>query len=142
MFDPVTLARAVDKRVCCLPEGSDPARLFGVRLRADDDFVLLPFWSGVARDIPEWLSPPAGVDAIALETGGWVAPMADVDDETLRPSRHPQRRRIHQTVLIHGEGEDVSVLRYVDSDDEPVVLEGAVGAVADLLVKCWSRRAA
>ena len=141
MFDPVTLARAVDERVCCLPEGCDPARLFGVRMRADD-FVLLPFWSGVAREIPDWLYPPPGVDAIALETGGWMAPMAESEDETLRPSTHPERQRIHQTVLIHGDGEDVSVLRYVDRDDEPVVLEGAVGAVADLLVSCWARRAA
>ncbi len=62
------LARAVDERVLAIPEGCDPARLFGVRLRPEraDGFVLVPFWSGVAREVPPWLVPPDGCDAIAM----------------------------------------------------------------------------
>jgi anti-sigma factor RsiW len=138
--DPAALALAVDERVRSLPEGCDPARMFGVRLR-EDGFVLVPFWSGVAREIPDWICPPNGVVAIALDTGGWAAPMDDDGSVRIRPSRHPERRRIHHTALIHGSGEDISVLRY-DDDAEPVVLEGAVGIVLDLLVACWSRRPA
>ena len=58
--DPVALALAVDARVCALPPGCDPARLFAVRLRDGDEFVLVPFWSGVAREIPDWICPPRG----------------------------------------------------------------------------------
>src|SRR5262245_24558954 len=53
------LARAVDERVLDLPEGCDPARAFGVRLRADG-FVLVPFWSGVARELRYGATPPDG----------------------------------------------------------------------------------
>jgi hypothetical protein len=139
--DPISLARAVDDRVCALPPGGDPARLFAVRLRTDGDFVLVPFWSGVAREVPGWVCPPRGAAAIVLETGGWAAPLAEDADEQVRPSRHPERRRIHHTVMIHGDGVDVSVLRDDDAP-EPVVMEGAVGLVLDLLLECWQRRPA
>jgi len=139
--DPVALALAVDARVCALPPGCDPARLFAVRLRDGGDFVLVPFWSGVAREIPDWICPPRGAAAIALDTGGWAAPMAADRTVEARPSRHPERRRVHHTVLIHGVGVDVSVLRDDDAP-EPMVLEGAVGLVLDLLLDCWARRPA
>jgi hypothetical protein len=142
LFEPRSCALAIDARVRALPPGLDPARLFGVRLRAGspDDFVLVPFWSGVAREIPAWLSPPRGVVAIALDTGGWAAPLDDIVASG-RPSRHPGRRRIHHTAIVYGDGRDISVLRY-DEDDEPQVLDGAVGLVYELLVACWTRRPA
>jgi hypothetical protein len=139
--DPVALALAVADRVSALPPGCDPARLFAVRLRGDDDFVLVPFWSGVAREIPDWVSPPRGAAAIVLDTGGWAAPMEPDGSAPTRPSRHPERRRVHHTVLIHGAGADVSVVRGV-GEAEPMVLEGAVGNVLDLLLECWARRPA
>ena len=139
--DPVALALAVDTRLRALPPGCDPARLFALRLRAGDDFVLVPFWSGVAREIPDWCCPPRGASAIVLDTGGWAAPMEDDGSVATRPSRHPARRRIHHTALIHGAGSDISVLRYED-DEEPLVLEGAIGFVNELLVACWARRPA
>jgi hypothetical protein len=140
IVDPAAFALAVDERVRALPPGCDPARLFGVRMRPDG-FVLVPFWSGVAREIPDWVCPPRGVVAIALDTGGWAAPMEDDGSVTQRPSRHPERRRIHHTALVYGAYEDVSVLRY-EGEAEPMMLEGAVGVVADLLRECWARRLA
>jgi hypothetical protein len=144
--DPRALALAVDERLRALPPGCDPARLFAVRLRADG-FVLVPFWSGVAREIPTWVFPPRGADALALETTGWAAPMEPDGSVAARPSRHPERRRIHHTTVLHGAGEDISVLRYEDENedepaDEPVILEDAIGVVPDLLRACWSRRPA
>jgi hypothetical protein len=130
------LARAVDERVLELPDGSDPARLFGVRLRGDG-FVLVPFWSGVAREMPA-LAPPDDCVAIAIECGGWAAPMEDDGSVRDRPSQHPERRRIHHTALVYGTGVDVSVLRY--EDELPLVLRDGVGAVLDLMRACWARR--
>jgi hypothetical protein len=142
LFEPTSFALAIDARVRALPEGLDPARLFGVRLRAaaPGDFVLVPFWSGVAREIPAWLCPPRDVVAIALDTSGWAAPL-DAIAAHGRPSRHPQRRRIRHTAIVYGAGQDISVLRY-DDDAEPRVLDGAVGVVYELLVACWARRPA
>ena len=135
--DPVALALAVDARVCALPPGCDPARLFAVRLRDGGDFVLVPFWSGVAREIPARLTPPDGCWAIALDTGGWVAPLDDAL-AGIPPSAHPERRRMRQTALVYGDGVDVSV---IECDDEPLqVLRDGVGLVADLLRACWARR--
>jgi hypothetical protein len=138
------LARAVDERLLALPPGLDPARMFGLRCRPDG-FVLVPFWSGVAREIPARLVPPDGCDALALETTGWAAPLeGEVDDRGyvgagyVRPSQHPQRRRVHHTLLVYGAaGTDVSILRY--GDDEPQVLRGGVGAVLDSVRECWAR---
>jgi hypothetical protein len=45
---------------------------------------------------------------------------------------------VHQTVIVGGDGEDVSVLRH--DDGEPRLLRGAVGMVPDLLFACWARR--
>src|SRR5262245_2004468 len=141
MFDALdleSLVRAVDARVLSLPEGADPARLFGVRLRPHG-VMLVPLWSGVARELPPWVSPPPDVLAIALATGGWAAPLDDDGGMACRPSEHPERRRIHQTAMVTGDGHDISVMRYVD-EVEPVILRGAVGLVHELLVACWSRR--
>jgi hypothetical protein len=126
------LALAVDDRVESMAASDEPARLFGVRQDAAD-VVLVLLWSGAGRELPPTLRPPAGLCAIALETSGWAAPL----DEG-RPSLHPLRRRIHQTVLVYGDGDHVSVLRY--EDGQPHVLRGAIGFVLDLLVACWKRR--
>ncbi|MDZ4825015.1 MAG: hypothetical protein SGJ13_00935 [Actinomycetota bacterium] len=132
-------ARAIDDRVLALPPGCDPARLFGVRLRGDNDFVLLPFWSGVAREIPQRLMPPEACVAIVLDGGGWTAPLNDDGSADVRASLHPRRRRVHQTCVLTGDaGTDVTVLR--QENDPPQVLRGGVGVVLDLLRACWSNR--
>ena len=71
-----------------------------------------------------------GVGGLPVESGGWAAPLDD--DATLRPSQHPQRRRMHQTAIVYGpDGTDVSVLECVG---EPLqVLRGAVGVVPELM---------
>ena len=133
------LALAVDERIRALPPGCDPARLFGVRTRPRG-IVLVPFWSGVAREIPQWLAPPSGITAVALETGGWAAPMEPDGTVSARPSRHPHRQRIHQTIIIGGIRVDVSVLRYDDLAGDPIVLRNGAGAVLELLLAVWDRR--
>jgi hypothetical protein len=127
------LAREVDERILQLPEGLDPARLFGVR-RRDGRVVLVPFWSGVARELPPETRPPDDCCAIAMESGGWSAPM---DDIALRPSQHPARRRMHSTVLVYGGGIDVTVLRC--DGGEPQVLRGGMGLVLERMQLCWAR---
>jgi hypothetical protein len=46
---------------------------------------------------------------------------------------------VHHTVLVYGDGADLSVLRY-DGDAAPVLMRDGVGVVLDLLVACWMRR--
>ncbi|MGQ0824666.1 MAG: hypothetical protein ACT4OX_06515 [Actinomycetota bacterium] len=133
-------ALAVDARVRLLPLGCDPARLFGVRVR-DERIILVPFWSGVAREIPPWLTPPDGCVALALDTSGWAAPMdGDGIEETGRASRHPERKRIHHTALVYGDHPDdeIGVLTY--EDEPPQIMRGALGAVPELMTACWARR--
>jgi len=96
---------------------------------------------GEARTLPQKVRPPAGARAIALVSGVWAAPM-DEAGRDLPPSRHPERRRGHLTVIVGGEdghdGVDVSVLRY--SDGEPTVMRGGIGLIHERLLRCWSRR--
>ena len=131
------LARAVHARIADIPMGEAPARLFGVRLR-DEGFVLVPFWAGVAREIPQRLVPPDGCWGMALDTGGWAAPMDD-EFSGIRPSQHPDRQRMRQTAIVYGpDGTDVSVL---ECEERPIqVLRGAVGLVPELMRAVWARR--
>jgi hypothetical protein len=131
-MDAEALAWAVDDRINDLPPDRAPARLFAVEVQGPDVRLTL-LWSGFARELPPDVVPPAGSDAIAIESSGWAAPM----DEG-RPSRHPKRRRMHNTTVIFGDMDDVSVLRCEGS--EPQVLRGVVGIVPDLLIACWLRR--
>jgi hypothetical protein len=132
-MDAAALARVVDDRILDLPLISQPARLFAVEIH-DTDVSLTLLWTGYARELPPTIVPPVEADAIALESTGWAAPMGD----GRRASRHPKRRRMHNTTVIFGETEDVSVLRCEGS--EPQVLRGVVGLVPDLMWSCWLRR--
>jgi hypothetical protein len=140
VFDPLdldALARAIDERVLALPEGNDPARLFGVRL-VDGDIHLVQIWSGVGRELPCSVNPPAGLVALVLESGGWAAPMED-DGLFCRPSEHPHRRRMHHSAIVTGDNIDIGVLRV--AGEEPQVMRDAVGVMPDRLLECWERRA-
>ena len=96
---------------------------------------------GEARTIPQKVRPPAGVQAIALASGVWAAPL-EPEGLNTPPSRHPERRRAHLTVVVGGEadrdGVDVSVLRY--GDGSPTVMRGGIGLIHQRMLRCWSRR--
>ena len=153
-LDPETLALRVDELVHAPASERGSGRLYAVRCTPDaagdsspleragsgsPDVVLELLAEGEARTLPQKVRPPAGVRAIALASGVWAAPL---DDDERSPSRHPQRRRAHLTVLIGVEGArdavDVSVLRY--GDGTPTVMRGGLGLVHQRMVKCWSRR--
>jgi|GEM_PF-4676584 len=106
-----------------------------------DGLALELLAEGEARELPQGVRPPAGVRALALVTGAWAAPLDD-GGPGCRPSRHPQRRRAHLTVVVGADGDrdgvDVTVLRYAGGD--PTVLRGGVGLVHQRLLRCWSRR--
>jgi hypothetical protein len=127
--------------VRCTPDAAgdnDPLERAGI---GPPRVVLELLAEGEARTLPQKVRPPAGVRAIALASGVWAAPM---DDDLLHrsPSRHPQRRRAHLTVVVGVEGDrdavDVSVLRY--GKGTPTVMRGGLGLVHQRMVKCWSRR--
>ena len=149
------LALAVDELVRSPAAERRSGRLYAVRCAADaaggkpasDDFgngagavVLELLAEGEARTLPQGVRPPGGVQAIALSSGVWVAPLDD--HPGLRPSQHPERRRAHVTNLVACEGDrdavDVSVLRY--GDGEPMVMRGGMGVIHERMVRCWSRR--
>ena len=154
-MDLEALALAVDELVRVPAAERRSGRLFAVRCTpgtaGDGDaenlsgecagaVVLELLAEGEARTLPQKLRPPAGVQAIALASGVWAAPLDDRPG--LPPSQHPHRRRAHVTVLVAPEGDrdavDVAVLRY--GDGAPTVMRGGVGLIHQRLVRCWSRR--
>jgi hypothetical protein len=154
-MDLETLALAVDDLVRLPAADRRSGRLYAVRYSADaagdgddehhpdegaDAVVLELLAEGEARTLPQKVRPPAGVQAIALASGVWVAPLDDRPG--LRPSQHPKRRRAHVTNLVACEGDrdavDVTVLRY--GDGAPMVMRGGMGLVHERMVRCWSRR--
>jgi hypothetical protein len=154
-MDLEALALAVDELVRSPAAQRRPGRLYAVRCATDaaggepasnhpgegaGAVVLELLAEGEARTLPQKVRPPAGVQAIALASGVWVAPLDD--HPGLPPSQHPNRRRAHVTNLVASEGDrdavDVSVLRY--GDGEPMVMRGGMGLVHDRMIRCWLGR--
>jgi hypothetical protein len=143
-MDLEALALAVDDRIRVPAAERSAGRLYAVRSESDaegDGVALDLLAEGEARTLPQRVRVPAGVQAIALASGVWVAPMED-DGPNRPPSQHPERRRAHLTVLIGCEDDrdavDVAVLRY--GDGAPTVLRGGVGLIHQRMLRCWSRR--
>jgi hypothetical protein len=143
-MDLEALALAVDDRIRVPAAERSAGRLYAVRSESDAEgagVALDLLAEGEARTLPQRVHVPAGVQAIALASGVWVAPMED-DGPNRPPSQHPERRRAHLTVLIGCEDDrdavDVAVLRY--GDGAPTVLRGGVGLIHQRMLRCWSRR--
>ena len=123
------------------PPPAAPCTPIAARSGPHGGIVLELLAAGEARTLPQKVRPPAGIQAIALTSGVWAAPL---EDGVLGrpPSRHPERRRAHLTVVVGAEGDrdglDVSVLRY--SDGSPTVLRGGMGVLHQRMLRCWSRR--
>jgi hypothetical protein len=143
-MDLEALALAVDDRIRVPAAERSAGRLYAVRSESDaegDGVALDLLAEGEARTLPQRVRVPAGVQAIALASGVWVAPMED-EGPNRPPSQHPERRRAHLTVLIGCEDDrdavDVAVLRY--GDGAPTVLRGGAGLIHQRMLRCWSRR--
>jgi hypothetical protein len=133
------LVRAVDDQARTpASDRHGDGTLYGVRAPAGEAVELVELARGPARRLPLWARPPAGLTGIALATGGWAAPMEDDGSLAAPPSQHRARRRVHLTILVAGDGQDVAVLRY--PGEEPQLIRGALGPMADRLKRCWRRR--
>jgi hypothetical protein len=99
------------------------------------------------RDVYELLDSDTAVkvaqvsDYIALVTTGWAAPLNSEGEAEGAPSQHPAKRRVRLSVFASRQSV-VSVLRFQDEPNEPVVDEGqATGSLADavqnLLVRAF-----
>lgn len=137
-MDQETLLRAVEEQAGVGRVERLPARLYGVLTGDDDGPVrLLELARGHARELPLRVDPPGGLAGLALISSAWAAPF-DAAGTVTRPSRHPARRHVHITVLLTGDGDDISLLRCDGA--EPEVLRDGVGIVHERLLQCWRRR--
>jgi hypothetical protein len=143
-MDTTALAIAVDAKVFRPPtERNVAARLYGVTLGVDPSAPQLRLLEkGDARRILRRTRAPGGLNALALAVSGWRAPMEEDGTITARPSQHPERQRVHSTVLVSGDGELVTVMRTEgpDPNGSRFVMHGGEGVCNDLLRACWLRR--
>ena len=108
------------------------ARLYAVNADGSVDKV------AEMEDIYDLLGNPLSaliaqqVGTIAVETCGWASPVGDDGEfDGVPPSRHPERRRVHLTVVASA-NETASALRFSDDWFEPIFDYGdAHGALAD-----------
>ena len=76
---------------------------------------------------------------LGIITCGWAASIHK-DQETKRPSEHPDRRRV-RLMLVANKSEVFSVLRFEDNPDEVITDDGkATGSLADALIKAIKRK--
>ena len=136
-MDLEALALAVDERVRRPAADRTDACLYGVRC-SGAEIALELLAEGEARRLPQNVRPPAGLCAIALSAGAWAAPLEHDGSMTARPSLHPERRRVHITTLVTGDGAECSVIRSGDGD--PAVVRDGHGVLHRRLLRCWARR--
>jgi len=136
--DPLTLAHAFETWAFIAFGDHGPARLYG--FTGWDVEQRRPLGLGDPHKIVSRAVPPAGLVALGYTVMGWCAPLpADGSAPACRPSLHPARRRMRTAVLVTGEGDLTSVVRYFDNG-EIAVLRGGVGALPELLGALWARR--
>ena len=73
--------------------------------------------------------------AVLVVTTGWASPRTkDTDDDEVRPSEHPQRRRVRLSIYANRLGEVASIIRFEDDPNKIVTDEGsATGSLADAI---------
>ena len=74
--------------------------------------------------------------AVLVVTTGWASPRTkDTDEEDeMRPSEHPERRRVRLSIYANRLGEVASIIRFEDNPNEIVTDEGsATGSLADAI---------
>lgn len=120
------------------------AVLFGINTSDDQLDIVEACRSG---DVYELLEGKGCADLlmvnthIAVATCGWAAPKdTDDDDDDVRPSEHPKRRRV-RLILIADRAGISSVLRFEDTPDEPIFDSGkAYGSLADAVQQAVWRK--
>ena len=72
--------------------------------------------------------------AVLVVTTGWASPRTKEDDDEMRPSEHPERRRVRLSIYANRLGEVASIIRFEDDPNEIVTDEGsATGSLADAI---------
>ena len=142
-MDVRALALAVDEQVYRPPSDCEISmRCYAVMLPEGSEIPELRLLEkGEGRRILRRLRLPRGLTALAVTAAGWRAPMEGDGSMEERPSRHPDRKRIHSTTVVAGDGELVTVLRTADVDPNGrvEVLPGGEGAVPELIQQAWMR---
>ncbi|HEX7166333.1 MAG TPA: hypothetical protein VF230_05060 [Acidimicrobiales bacterium] len=106
-------------------------RLVRVERRVDDEFELgmldLPYGSHPISELLGFVAPPSW-EAIGLVTYGWGAPA-----DRVRPSEHPERRRVRLVTLVDRDGREAATASF---DDGTVIDESPEGVLTDVLRRC------
>jgi hypothetical protein len=118
-----------------------PGRLYGLGIVDDLGIIegldgavrLTGLGDGYAYDL---LTGPAGVlatgfDALGLVCHGWLG---DYSDPTIavRPSQHPDRRRVRSVTVADGTAEQATVIHLLDTGERRLVGRGG-GGIPDAL---------
>ena len=141
------------------------ARLYGISVvdaggvdRLEDGALRITFLAEHG-DVYELIDAPTSAiarmfDAAVVLTCGWAEPIdrsgdsgdkeendeeddEDDDDKNLPPSQHPQRRRVRLVVVV-GDQDVGSVLRFADTPKEIVTDAGSArGSLADAVTNLW-----
>jgi hypothetical protein len=124
---------ALDNQDDCF--GKKHAELYGVTKQ--EQFVRI----ASAEDLYQLLEASYNCEnyiGLSIHATGWVAPLNEDGEVDVRPSEHPERRRVAVITLATAQGLG-SALAFPD-ETEIVTDEGqAEGALAEALLSCWQR---
>jgi len=111
------------------------AHLYGINLIPNIDVVKLQ----ENGDIYEMLQEPSAdmlvsaYDGFGVLTSGWAAPIASDGDDTVAPSKHPERVRVRLFSYCDNEGEVHSSIRFGDGRETVYDENQARGSMRDAM---------
>lgn len=103
------------------------SRLFDLSGSGSLRLLLEPIDAYVAAAVIPALQATIGnAPFLAIETGGWAAPLDDIESSNVAPSEHDSRRRVRVVLVSDRNGNVASAIGFSD-DPESVVCEVELG---------------
>jgi hypothetical protein len=103
------------------------SRLFDLSGSGELRLIVEPIDAYVAAAVIPALQATIGDSPfVAIETGGWAAPLGEVEDSDLPPSEQPSRRRVRVVLVSDRSGNVASAIGFSD-DPESVICDCEVG---------------
>jgi hypothetical protein len=113
---------------------SDSARIFHFYDESDDMFLVNSdkdiYELLENNDVAEELSLFSGTQFVVV-THGWAAKLdKDADENNIRPSQHPSKRRVRVAIACNSR-EQISFVRFEDDPNEVMIDSGGRGSLSE-----------
>ena len=130
------VARTIDEMVANTPS-NDPFSMEATLYGCDEDGAYILASGDNPYDVLMDTPKPSKITAMAFVVTGWASPTSE--NETVRPSEHPERIRVRLVTAVGYDG-FATVMRRADQPNEVEDMgDEGTGALRDALEEWWGQ---